>query len=362
MIAPRFDLTAIASTGNSCGVAISYKDAGVDIDAGTRLVDRIKPLAQSTMRPEVLDGLGGFAGLCALPSRYNKPVLVTGTDGVGTKLKTAFATGRHDTVGIDLVAMCVNDIAVIGAEPLLFLDYVGTGRLDVDVAEQVIVGIAAGCRMAGCALVGGETAELPGLYKDSDYDLAGFCLGVVERDDLRDGRNLCDGDALIGLAASGLHSNGHSLARKVLLETLELDLSSQPQLLGGTSVADELLRPTRIYTRALAALDKQVRFKAAAHITGGGLIENPPRMLRDDALAVELNPGRWSTPPIFDLIASAGVETHEMRRTFNLGVGMLVAVGADDVDTALDAVRDAGETASVVGFIRRRETDLVTFV
>ncbi|HWM86351.1 MAG TPA: phosphoribosylformylglycinamidine cyclo-ligase [Kofleriaceae bacterium] len=333
----------------------TYKDAGVDIDAGGRLVDRIRPLAARASRPEVLSGIGGFAGLCGIPGRYRDPVLVSGTDGVGTKLKSAFATGRHDTVGVDLVAMSVNDVAVTGAEPLFFLDYFATARLDVAVAEQVVGGIAEACREAGCALLGGETAELPGLYAESEYDLAGFCVGVVERSDLRDGRDIEPGDALIGLPSSGLHSNGHSLARKILLEVLGLGYDDRPPELGGASVADELLRPTRLYPRPLAALGAAgIRFKGAAHVTGGGLIENPPRMLRGEELAIELDPRAWSVPPVFSLIASAGVEELEMRRTFNLGLGMVLAVAAADADRALAALSAAGQPAAVVGAVRRR--------
>ena len=272
-------------------MAITYKDAGVDIDAGNALVDRIKPLAKSTHRPEVLGGIGGFAALCRLPTGYQEPILVSGTDGVGTKLKTAFAANRHETIGIDLVAMCVNDVLVTGAEPLFFLDYFGTGSLDIDTATAVIAGIAEGCRQSGCALVGGETAELPGLYHGKDYDLAGFCVGVVERTEIRPRRDLADGDVVIGLPSAGLHSNGHSLARKVVFETLGLALDARPAELGGSTVADEMIRPTIIYAPAFARLrTAQVPWKAAAHITGGGLVENPPRIFADDTLAVELDP------------------------------------------------------------------------
>src|SRR5262245_21941843 len=286
-------------------MAITYKDAGVDIDAGESLVERIAPMAQSTQRPEVLGGIGGFAALCRLPTGYREPVLVSGTDGVGTKLKTALTTGRHGTIGIDLVAMCVNDVLVTGAEPLFFLDYFATGALDVDTATAVISGIAEGCRQAGCALVGGETAELPGLYHGADYDLAGFCVGVVERARIRPVRELAAGDAVIGLPSSGLHSNGHSLARKVVLEVLGLPLDARPEALGGTSVADELLRPTIIYAGAFARLrEAGVPWKAAAHITGGGLVENPPRIFAPDdpELAVELDPRTWEVPAIMRLI------------------------------------------------------------
>jgi len=337
-------------------MAITYKDAGVDIDAGAELVEQIKPLVRKASRPEVLAGLGGFAGLCGLPERYKNPVLVSGTDGVGTKLKTAFATGRHDTVGIDLVAMVVNDIVVIGAEPLFFLDYFATGALDVPSARDVIAGIASGCVESNCALVGGETAEMPGMYKPAEYDLAGFAVGVVERDDIRDGKDIIAGDVVIGLPSVGLHSNGHSLARKAVLEVLALDFDATPSQLGGSSVADELLRPTRIYVKALGALrDKGPGFKGAAHITGGGLIENPPRALPSDDLAVRLDPSTWSVPGVFDLIASAGVEEAEMRRTFNMGLGMLVYVAAADADAAVACLREAGEDARVVGEVLARD-------
>jgi phosphoribosylformylglycinamidine cyclo-ligase len=327
---------------------ITYKDAGVDIDAGNDLVDRIKPLAKSTMRPEILGGIGGFAALCSLPTRYREPILVSGTDGVGTKLKSAFATGRHDTIGIDLVAMCVNDVLVTGAEPLFFLDYFASGKLDVDTGAAVIGGIAEGCRQAGCALVGGETAELPGLYHGKDYDLAGFSVGVVEKSEIRPRRDLVAGDVIIGLPSAGLHSNGHSLARKVVLETLGLAWDATPALLGGATVADELLRPTIIYAPAFRRLgDAGLAWKAAAHITGGGLVENPPRFLSDDALAVELDPATWAVPGIFQLIASAGVDPLEMRRTFNMGLGMIIAVAAADAARTVELL--APEQARVVG-------------
>src|SRR5262245_18855335 len=302
-------------------MALTYKDAGVDIDAGNALVDRIKPLAKATMRPEVLGGIGGFAALCRIPQAYQEPILVSSTDGVGTKLKTALAAGRHGTIGIDLVAMCVNDVLVTGAEPVFFLDYFATGALDVETAAAVIAGIAEGCRQASCALVGGETAELPGLYHGRDYDLAGFCVGVVERAGIRPRGDLAAGDVVIGLPSAGLHANGHSLARKVVLDALALPLDATPPELHGASVVDELLRPTIIYAGAFAALRRAgVAWKAAAHITGGGLIENPPRMLADDALAVELDARAWDVPPIMSLIARAGVAPHEMYRTFNMGL------------------------------------------
>jgi phosphoribosylformylglycinamidine cyclo-ligase len=344
-------------TSSGPGGGFTYKDAGVDIDAGERLVERIRPLASIASRPEVLSGIGGFAGLFALPARYRDPVLVSGTDGVGTKIKTAFATGRHDTVGIDLVAMSVNDVAVTGAEPLFFLDYFATSRLDVAVGEAVVRGIAEGCRQAGCALLGGETAEMPGMYAEGEYDLAGFCVGVVERSELKGGSALAAGDVLVGLHSSGLHSNGHSLARKVLLEGLALQLEDTPPELGGARVADALLRPTRIYVAALRALSAAgVNWKAAAHITGGGLIENPPRMLAGTgaALAIELAPHGWPMPPIFPLLASAGIHEAEMRRTFNLGIGMLVAISAAEKERALACLAAAGQPASIAGVITAR--------
>jgi phosphoribosylformylglycinamidine cyclo-ligase len=334
-------------------MAITYKDAGVDIDAGDALVERIKPLAAATLRPEVLGGLGGFAGLCRIPQGYTDPVLVSGTDGVGTKLKTAFATGRHDSVGIDLVAMCANDIAITGAEPLFFLDYFATGRLDVGVARDVIAGIADGCQQAGCALLGGETAELPGFYADGEYDLAGFCVGVVERGDIRDGSAVQAGDVVLGLPSSGLHSNGHSLARKVVTELLGLGWDDRPAQLHGSTVADEMIRPTRIYVRQLATLKATgIRFRAAAHITGGGLVENPPRVVPAH-LAFRLDTATWEVPGIFRLIAEAGVEVDEMRRTFNMGLGMVVVVAAEDADAARAALPEARVVGDIV--LRRGE-------
>jgi len=331
-------------------MALTYKDAGVDIDAGEAMVDRIKPLAKTTMRPEVLGGIGGFAALCRIPTGYREPILVSGTDGVGTKLKTALAENRHDTIGIDLVAMCVNDVLVTGAEPLFFLDYFATGALAVDTAATVIAGIAEGCRQSGCALVGGETAELPGLYHGGDYDLAGFAVGVVERAEIRPRRDLAAGDVVIGLPSAGLHSNGHSLARKVVLEVLALPLDARPGALGGASVADALLAPTIIYAPAFRRLaEARAPWKAAAHITGGGLVENPPRIFapEDDALAVELDPRTWEVPAIFRLIASAGVADAEMQRTFNLGLGMLIVVAPAAADAAVALL--APERARVVG-------------
>lgn len=331
-------------------MALTYKDAGVDINAGEALVDRIKPIVKDTHRPEVLANIGGFAGMCALPTGYREPIMVSGTDGVGTKLKTALATNRHNTIGTDLVAMCVNDVIVTGAEPLFFLDYYATAKLDVDVAATVVEGIAKACKESGCSLVGGETAEMPGLYHPGDYDLAGFCVGIVEKSEIKTGDGLRSGDVLIGLPSSGLHSNGHSLARKVILEELGLDYDARPEILAGDSVADVLLQPTVLYASALRAMSKaELAWKAAAHITGGGLIDNPPRMLSTPTLDFRFDCAAWKVPPVFSLIASSGIEEHEMRRTFNMGLGMIVAVNATDAEAALELLRGAGIEASVVG-------------
>jgi phosphoribosylformylglycinamidine cyclo-ligase len=328
----------------------SYRDAGVDIDAGDELVERIKPHVRRTHRPEVLTGLGGFAGLCALPKGYQEPILVACADGVGTKIKLAFATGRHDTVGIDLVAMNVNDLVVCGAEPLFFLDYFASSRLAVPVAEQVIAGIAEGCRQAGCALLGGETAEMPGLYQDGEYDLAGFCVGVVERAAHVDGRAICAGDLLLGLASSGFHSNGYSLVRRVFLEDAGLPLDAR---LEGIDVplAEALLCPTRIYVRALRRLAAGGLLHGAAHITGGGLVDNPTRMLPPTApLALQIDLGSWTVPPLFGHLARlGGVAPAEMRRTFNLGVGMVVAVPAARAGEARTLLEQEGETVFTLG-------------
>jgi phosphoribosylformylglycinamidine cyclo-ligase len=317
----------------------TYREAGVDIDAGDELVERIKPHVRRTFRPEVLGDLGGFGGLFSMPKGYQDPVLVSGTDGVGTKLKIAFLTGRHDTVGIDLVAMCVNDIAVSGAEPLFFLDYFASGQLDVAVGEAVVKGIADGCRQAGCALIGGETAELPGFYATGEYDLAGFAVGVVERSQILDGKSIVPGDRVIGLSSSGLHSNGYSLARKVLLDELKLPLAE---------VADDLLRPTRIYVKALLAA-KKLGLKGAAHITGGGLVENPPRIL-GDGLVMRLDEKSWPEPAIFGKIARK-VERAELRRTFNAGIGMVLVATAGHVKAIRDACEAEGETSFEIGEI-----------
>ncbi|MEQ1571663.1 MAG: phosphoribosylformylglycinamidine cyclo-ligase [Myxococcota bacterium] len=304
-----------------------YKDAGVDIEAGDALVDRIKPWAARTKRPGVIGGIGSFGGLFSLEGKYRDPVLVSGTDGVGTKLLVAQALGKHDTIGIDLVAMSVNDVVVLGAEPLYFLDYYATSKLDVDVAEQVIAGIARGCEMAGCALLGGETAEMPGMYQPGHYDLAGFAVGVVERDQILDGSTIAPGDRLVGVASSGLHSNGYSLVRKLLVDSGRFDLAADPGGLG-QPLGLALLEPTRIYARLLLDLRKVWSLKGAAHITGGGLPGNVPRVLPDHVGAVMWR-GSWPLPPIFDLLRREGqLDEAAMVRTFNCGLGMVLAVPA----------------------------------
>jgi phosphoribosylformylglycinamidine cyclo-ligase len=329
--------------------SLSYRDAGVDIDAGNALVDRIKPIAKATKREGVLDSIGGFGSLFALPTdRYKEPVLVAGTDGVGTKLKLAMQLGKHDTIGIDLVAMCVNDLIVQGAEPLFFLDYYATGKLEVDVAENVIKGIGEGCRQAGAALVGGETAEMPGMYAGGDYDLAGFCVGVVERSRILDGSAVREGDALIGLASSGPHSNGYSLIRKII-EVSGADLAAA---FDGQTLGEALLTPTRIYVKSLLTLLEQVNVHALAHITGGGLLENLPRVMPEGTRAV-INRNSWQRPAVFDWLQEQGqVAEQEMYRTFNCGIGMVACVAAADVEYTLAVLADQGETASVIGHIQ----------
>jgi phosphoribosylformylglycinamidine cyclo-ligase len=330
---------------------LTYRDAGVDIDAGDSLVERIKPHVKRTMRPEVLGGLGGFAGLTALPAGYREPLLVSCTDGVGTKLKLAFMTGKHGTVGVDLVAMNVNDLVCCGAEPLLFLDYFASGKLEVGVAEQVIAGIADGCVQARCALVGGETAELPGFYTAGEYDLAGFCVGVVEKSARVDGRAIEAGDKLLGLASSGFHSNGYSLVRRVLLEHMALRLDLPVPELGSEPLGDVLLRPTRIYVRAVRALHAKGLLRGAAHITGGGLVDNPTRMLPADArLKLRIKLGTWEVPPVMKLLQRGGeVADAEMLRTFNMGIGMLVCVPAARLAEARAVLEAEGERVFEVG-------------
>jgi phosphoribosylformylglycinamidine cyclo-ligase len=328
--------------------SLSYRDAGVDIDAGNSLVERIKPLVKATFRPGVMAGLGGFGGLFELPlGRYKEPVLVSGTDGVGTKLKLAIEMDCHDTVGIDLVAMCVNDIVVTGAEPLFFLDYYATGRLDVDIAESVISGIAEGCRQAGAALIGGETAEMPGMYGGGDYDLAGFSVGCVEKSRIILPEHVRPGDVLIGLASSGPHSNGYSLIRKII----EVAKATPDTEIGSRSLRDLVLAPTRIYVKSLLALMEQVQVRALAHITGGGLSENVPRVLPDDVDAV-IDLAAWKRPELFRWLQAQGnVAEAELLRTLNCGIGMVVCVAPEDASRASQFLADQGETAFHIGRI-----------
>ncbi len=332
---------------------LSYRDAGVDIDAGDALVDRIKPMARSTMREGVLAGIGGFGALFEVPKRYREPVLVSGTDCVGTKLKLAFQLERHDTVGIDLVAMSVNDILVQGAEPLFFLDYFACGRLHVDTAAAVISGIAEGCRQAGCALIGGETAEMPGMYPDGEYDLAGFAVGAVERSAIIDGRTIVPGDVVIALASSGPHSNGYSLVRRIV-EVSGADLSAD---FDGRPLGTALLAPTRIYVKPVLDLLRTVPVKGLAHITGGGITENVPRVLPANVVA-ELRRDSWELPPVFQWLQAQGrVSDAEMHRVFNCGVGMVVVVSAADAGRTVAHLNAAGETAWVIGDVRARNGD-----
>jgi phosphoribosylformylglycinamidine cyclo-ligase len=327
---------------------ITYRDAGVDIDAGDELVERIKPVVRRTQRPEVLAGIGGFGALVEIPQGYKQPVLVSGTDGVGTKLRLAIDTGRHDTIGIDLVAMCANDVVVQGAEPLFFLDYYATGKLVVDVAESVIRGIAEGCSQAGAALVGGETAEMPGIYSGEDYDLAGFCVGVVEKSAIIDGRGIVPGDAVVGLASSGPHSNGYSLIRKLIAvsnATPDTDLHGRP-------LFDRLLTPTRIYVKSLLELIRTLPVKGLAHITGGGITDNIPRVL-PEGLEVVLERNSWQRDPVFDwLQRTSRIDSTEMYRTFNCGIGMVAIIPKQHARVAVDLLNSRGETAMVIGEVR----------
>jgi phosphoribosylformylglycinamidine cyclo-ligase len=343
----------------------TYKEAGVDIEAGNSFVQKIKPLVKSTFRPEVMTEIGGFGGLFSLnASKYKNPVLVSGTDGVGTKLKLAFLADRHDTVGIDLVAMCVNDIVVQGAEPLFFLDYLATGKLDPDKAARIVAGIAEGCRQAGCALIGGETAEMPGFYADGEYDIAGFTVGVVEKEQIIDGSSITVGNKLIGIGSSGLHSNGYSLARRIIFDHMGLAINSQlPD--SSKTVAEELLTPTRIYVRAILNLLKDFHINGIAHITGGGLLENVPRVL-PKGCAANIKLGSWSMPSIFSIMQEAGnVEQNEMYRTFNMGIGMVLAVAATDVDDILSRLNGLGEQAWLIGEVKnmtKSQTDQVVLL
>ena len=328
---------------------LSYRDAGVDIDAGDALVEAIKPFAKRTMRPEVLGGIGGFGALFELSKKYREPVLVSGTDGVGTKLKLAFQLNKHDTVGQDLVAMSVNDILVQGAEPLFFLDYFACGKLDVDTAAAVVGGIARGCELSGCALIGGETAEMPGMYPAGEYDLAGFAVGAVEKSKILTGRDVQAGDIVLGLASSGVHSNGFSLVRKCI----ERAGAQLPATLDGRPFRQAVMEPTRIYVKnVLAALQQHpAGIKALAHITGGGLLENIPRVL-PDGLGAQLRPGSWPRSELFAwLQATAGIDDHEMNRTFNNGIGMVVVVAPAEADAVAETLRGAGETVHEIGRI-----------
>lgn len=344
------DKPASSNQTPNSGISLSYKDAGVDIDAGNALIERIKGVAKRTRRPEVMAGLGGFGALCEIPEGYKRPVLVSGTDGVGTKLRLAMDANRHDTIGIDLVAMCVNDLIVCGAEPLFFLDYYATGKLNIDIAADVVSGIGRGCELSACSLVGGETAEMPGMYAGEDYDLAGFCVGVVEKDELIDGSKVSSGDRLIALAASGPHSNGYSLIRKVI-EHSGADLNQAFSSEDPRSLADALLTPTRIYVKSILKLIKKLPVHAISHITGGGLLENIPRVLPDQTAAI-IDTNSWQLPAIFSWLKQQGnINTTEMYRTFNCGVGMIICVSAENVDAALSTLKDCGEDAWLIGHI-----------
>ena len=334
--------------------SLSYKDAGVDINAGNALVERIKPEVKRTTRAEVIGGLGGFGALCAIPSKYKEPVLVSGTDGVGSKLRLAIDLKKHDTIGIDLVAMCVNDLVVQGAEQLFFLDYYATGKLDVDVAADVVKGIADGCMQSGCALVGGETAEMPGMYHAGDYDLAGFCVGVVEKSEIIDGSRVKNGDALIALGSSGPHSNGYSLVRKVIDVA---GVNPATELLDNKPLSEHVLAPTKIYVKSVLALIKQADVHAIAHLTGGGFWENIPRVLPKNTKAV-IDEKSWKWPLVFNWLQEKGnIDTYEMYRTFNCGVGMVIALPQEQVETALAILKQAGENAWLIGHIEHAEDD-----
>jgi phosphoribosylformylglycinamidine cyclo-ligase len=348
---------ALGPRPGSSTAPLTYKRAGVDIDAGDELVERIKPLAAATRIREVVSDVGGFAGLCRVPGDIEDPILVSGTDGVGTKLKVAFATGLHDTIGFDLVGMCVNDVVTCGARPLFFLDYFATSKLDVDVAEKVVRGIAAACKESGCALLGGETAELPGMYAPGEYDLAGFAVGVVARKKLVDGTRVEPGNIVLALPSSGLHSNGYSLVRAALFDQAGLSHTDRPPELQGQTVGEALLAPTRLYARAVAGLlSAAIDVRAMCHVTGGGLPGNLPRVL-PDGLGVLIE-GSWSRAPIFDLVQRAGnIETHEMRRAFNVGVGFVVVLPAAAVERAVSVLGGMGEKPFVLGSVVRVAPD-----
>lgn len=355
---PRDPTFAMTSQSNSSDIkptaqtqttGLSYKDAGVDIDAGDALVEKIKSVTQSTRRKEVLSGLGGFGALCELPEGYKKPVLVSATDGVGTKLKLAIDMGKHDTIGIDLVAMCVNDLIVCGAEPLFFLDYYATGGLNVDVATEVVSGIGEGCRQAGCSLIGGETAEMPGMYQKGDYDLAGFAVGVVEKDQIIENDLVKAGDVLIGLASSGPHSNGYSLIRKVI----EVSGAQLDEPFGDSTLGQTLLVPTEIYVKAMHALMAEVPVHGMAHVTGGGIVENLPRVMPDYSQAI-IDSNTWTRPAIFDWLQSkGGIAPKEMLRTFNCGIGMIVCVSAENAGRALEILKPVTRGAAIIGHIEQ---------
>jgi phosphoribosylformylglycinamidine cyclo-ligase len=333
--------------------SLSYKDAGVDIEAGNQLVERIKSVAKATRRSEVVSNLGGFGAMFELPTGYKQPVLVSGTDGVGTKLRLAIDAGIHDKVGIDLVAMCVNDLIVQGAEPLFFLDYYATGKLDIDTAASVVTGIGEGCKQSNCSLIGGETAEMPGMYEGEDYDLAGFCVGIVEKSEVIDGTQVKAGDQLIGLASSGPHSNGYSLIRKII----EVSGADLKQDFDGKTLAETLLEPTKIYVKSVLSLAKQVNLKALSHITGGGLLENIPRVIPQNACA-QINQSSWKMPAIFNWLQQNGnVELMEMYRTFNCGVGMVLVVSQDELEQSLAILKDNGENAWHIGEIIDADND-----
>lgn len=332
------------STNNE---SLTYRDAGVDIDAGNALVERIKHVTKATNRPEVMSDIGGFGALCEVPGKYSQPVLVSATDGVGTKLRLAMELNKHDTIGIDLVAMCVNDLIVCGAEPLFFLDYYATGGLNVTTATAVVTGIGEGCKMAGCALIGGETAEMPGMYTGEDYDLAGFSVGVVEKKEIIDQKKVAVGNTLIGIASSGPHSNGYSLIRKII----ERSGAKLDQSFGDSTLGDTLLTPTKIYVKAIQALQSQVSINGIAHITGGGITENLPRVLPDNAQA-QIDLQSWQRPEIFNWLKREGnVEDSEMLRTFNCGLGMILCVAAGDAEQAIDILSSNNESASIIGEI-----------
>ena len=344
---------------NKKSSSLSYHDAGVNIDNGNLLVERIKPLTARTHRPELLGGIGGFGALFEIPlERYKNPVLVSGTDGVGTKLKLALAYGKHDTIGIDLVAMCVNDIVTSGAEPLFFLDYYATGQLDVDLATQIIAGIVRGCELAGAALIGGETAEMPGMYQQNDYDLAGFAVGIVEKNAIINGSQVQAGDVLIGLASSGIHSNGYSLVRKIL----EHSQTPLEQHFDGRQLGEVLLEPTHIYVKSLLNLIKKIPVHALAHITGGGLLENVPRVL-PTGLCAHIDTTSWVRPPIFNWLQQQGqIETQEMYRTFNCGIGMVVCVAAESATAAINSLQEMGETTWLIGTIKKHSSEKIVLL